>query len=353
MTNPPKLRSTLSTVKLSELNWPRRVAIRPESQRQPDFDQKFDSDTLFYDIFWRDGELTLIGPPIQLTGWRRRWRAIQILNHIKIPSFFSTRWTWRCRFGSRAFIATHRGAYREHITIGRKKYPVYKATPLTEHRKVFFTKQKNNDLESIRSWILTNTRLHSPDAFLIYDDQSTKYTIAELALALSDMPRPIYLQSFNFPHGAGAWNSSEWDSDFAQYGGLEHARLAWMRRDALMVNTDIDEIIECHDLFEKAENNPVIYFKGRWAYAPAGSNQKLHASHTYGDQVPTCPVKWIANLGKIPRKATLYVHEVQGTQHLLADFFYRHHFGVSNSWKFNREFAPPYNPSIHLYLEQL
>ena len=51
-------------VMLSSFTGVRRMPVRPAAHRQPDFDDKFDADTLFYDAFRGiDGRIVLVGPP--------------------------------------------------------------------------------------------------------------------------------------------------------------------------------------------------------------------------------------------------------------------------------------------------
>lgn len=55
------------------------------------------------------------------------------------------------------------------------------------NRRVLVTKSKNNDLQRIKDWALFHARAHGADAALLYDNDSDRYTPAEIMGALASV----------------------------------------------------------------------------------------------------------------------------------------------------------------------
>jgi hypothetical protein len=57
--------ASISGVTLPEDSPIRRDSPRPLERRRPDYEEKFDWLSLFYDVFWSGGRLTMVGPPLR------------------------------------------------------------------------------------------------------------------------------------------------------------------------------------------------------------------------------------------------------------------------------------------------
>lgn len=348
------LDSLTISVALHEVGLPARVPVRPVHLRQPDFDQQFDEATLFYDVFWRTGRLYLLGPPVQAKRKHQWVYALKLLARMSVNGVPAGLLWPRLKFSGKCLLIEIRAAKPGPVIIGGHRIHPSGPQFFTEGRKFFYTKQKDESPDAIRSWIDINWHLHRPDGFVIYDDRSTRYDLPELASRLRGLPCAVYLRSFNFLRGPSAWQGSNWDSDFSQYGALEHVRHAHLPPNALMVNCDIDEIIEPGGVFEQAERHAVVRFKGRWVYCEDPDLDGTHLGHTIGELDAACPFKWVVNLARLPWKASLEVHSVSKADDVVtSETVYRHHRGVNSSWKYDRSGAHMFDPTRHMRMTPL
>ena len=165
----------------------RRSAPRPQEQRDPGYDDAFEATFLFYDIFWRGGEVVMIGPPLRnllpiLDVARIELDGAAIphlpkpreLDRVQISSIPAAR-----PAGNLSFDA---GWVTAQVTVQRQHNEVFNG------RKVLFTLSKNNDLSWIEDWIDFHVRVHGVDAVLIYDNASDRYGPDELLDRMRSIP---------------------------------------------------------------------------------------------------------------------------------------------------------------------
>jgi hypothetical protein len=81
------------------------------------------------------------------------------------------------------------------------------------------------------NWIKFYKTVHHIDAVLFYDNNSDNYTLEELKeyLIKENLGVDVILVPWNFKYGpqGGAstgLKNAPWDSDFCQYGMMEHAK---------------------------------------------------------------------------------------------------------------------------------
>src|SRR5262249_24401538 len=123
--------------------------------------------------------------------------------------------------------------------------PTPSMSPLFKDKRVLFTLSKNNKIEWIADWIRYNRDIHGANAVLIYDNASTIYSPTELMERLRPMPgmNETCVVSWPFKYGPlGLGLLHYWDSNFCQYGMLEHARWMFLQQARSALNSDIDEL---------------------------------------------------------------------------------------------------------------
>lgn len=349
---------TLSSCRIDPDSGIRRQSPRPPHLRNADYDARFDFDTLFYDVYRAGPHVVFQGPPLH-----------SLLDHLRQSTPF------KGRLGFPRFSARHYGPHKRGEIwlrsdtdrvlldgpLGRHDLPVQPdMAPLFAGRRVVTTQSKDNGLRWISDWVRFYRRVHGADGFMVYDNASTRYTVAEVQAALDAEAEgcPAVAVDWPFPYGPqgglpGAINGVEtpWDSDFCQIGSLQHARFRFLRQAASVLNVDIDELVlpvDGQSIFAAAEASPggFVKFAGVWigtATGPGVTRQNCrHGDFIYrlAADEPLCTPKYCVVPGRSdPRKVTWSVHNLFGSRHnAVVDgrFLFRHMRGISNSWKEDR-----------------
>lgn len=350
---------TLSSVTLPAGGAVRREAARPAHLQNATYADRYDWDTVFYDVYRAGRHVVFQGPPF-----------LNLLPALKAAAPF------RNAFGFPRFKARHFGQKKrgeiwlrsdaDHFTIqnalGTFDIAVQPdMAPLFAGRRVITTLSQNNDLRWIADWVQFYVRMHGADGVLFYDNGSSAYSMAELQDTLDQASGgafPAVAISWPFPYGpqgglAGAVNGieTEWDSDFCQTGSLHHARHRFLRTARSVLNVDIDELVLGRDgqtIFAATEaaRSGFTKFPGLWigtaAQPPVSRATCRHADFVLRD-LPDgliCPPKWCLVPGRADRLADSWsVHNLFGARAnrvIDGNFAYRHMRGITNSWKEDR-----------------
>jgi hypothetical protein len=328
-----------------------RIPPRPQEERQAGYDLAFDRKTLFYDAFWVGSQLMLVGPPLR--NLRSATEAASVFVDDKSAG------------APAQFIDLDRASRSILECDGTGQSITFKFPDLTirtgigadcaelfEDRRAIVTMSKNNNLKWIEDWLTYHVRIHNADAILLYDNNSDAYDLDALRDTLSRVQgiKVAVIVVWNYLRGPPGGPSTIWDSDYCQYGGLEHARWRFLRRARSVLNCDIDELVLSTDdrtVFEHAESHEagVVGFHGRWIEnikldaEVTGHQEQRHAMFAYYvADAPRCPTKWCAVPTAIADHRQWLVHEISGSP--FADdkaLLYRHFKGISTHWKYSRE----------------
>jgi Glycosyl transferase family 2 len=152
--------------------------------------------------------------------------------------------------------------------------------------KVMVTQQTNSPIEWITQWIQYHHFIHGIEGFLIYDNNSTQYTTEELFKTISRSGVKIKVVSWPFTYGPKGSNSTPWDSDFAQYCMLEHAKQRYLRNARLVMHNDVDELVvtphgSIDDIMLHLHHSstPCFQYSGRWIEPyDVGSRQSMDST---------------------------------------------------------------------------
>jgi hypothetical protein len=332
-----------------------RMPPRPPESRQAGYDLAFDRKTLFYDVFRVGSRVMLIGPPLRnlqsavKSAFNDKCVAAQVLD--------------LDRAGRSLFECDSRA---QSITLDFPDFSVCAVigadgAELFEDRRAIVTMSKNNCLRWIEDWLTYHVKIHSVDAILLYDNNSDEYCLDALRDTLAKVRgiKVALIVVWNYLRGPSGWPSNIWDSDYCQYGGLEHARWRFLRRARSVLNCDIDELVVSADdrtVFEHAETHEagLVGFHGRCIEnvrlnVEAARHQELRHSMFgyYLADYPRSATKWCTIPTAIADDRQWLVHEISGLPFPRDNaLLFRHFKGITTHWKVEKPECD-YDSSIH------
>jgi hypothetical protein len=357
----------------------RREPTRPLPLRDEKFDQQFDATTLFFDAFRCEdsGRIVLPGPP--LFNLAPAFAAMRVT---ALPS------RTHCAFELRQldrhmqlWVKAPRGTERLRLAGAFGEFDVAIAAPAASpfrDRRVIFTLSKDNELEWIRDWVRFNRDIHSADAVLIYDNDSTRYTTGELLAAVRSVGGIAEAAVVHWPFRYGPQGTLAkglWDSDFCQLGAWEHARRKFLANARSVMNSDIDELVLCADgtsIFDKAERSPfgVARYGGRWVVAIDDAErvsadalprhrdfdvklrpQMQRTRFLLKRDAVACFPKWTVVPRRCPERTQWKVHTIGGwlpARLKTSGASFRHFREIGGNWKYERKVRETFDPARHV-----
>jgi hypothetical protein len=341
----------LSRLELDPSQALRRAPPRPPYWRQPGYEEQFDFLTVFYDCFASpDGRSwIMIGPPLANL-------EADVIAEIK-RAFFHDGSPARLLVRNERHVSTVRLASRKAaVPLGGAVF-VQQRLALQPNfsdwfrgRKVILTKTKDNELVWIRDWVQFYARKHGADAVLIYSNSTAADSCAEIADAI----RPVdgiavaVVVHWPYPFGPDGGEHAQWDSDFCEYGILEHARHRFLATAAAVVSGDVDELIITRNgssVFDLAGRSSTGYlsFAGQWIENAAmpRDGMRRHAHYRYRAREPQegAERKWVTVPARCPPESQWRVHSVtsmQADRELSALVAIRHFKAINTNWKVRR-----------------
>jgi hypothetical protein len=357
----------LSTLELRQETPLRRKSRRPTDRRAPDFDEKFDATTVFYDCFSsadRDW-IILVGPPL----FNLRSAVIP-----RLKRAFAQKWWSRyrhCRL-NRCDLLWLRSPVEfaeldGNLFLQRRIKVQPNRSEIFRGRRVLLTLSKDNELHWIRDWIEFHVRNHGCDAVLFYDNASTKYSSGEVRSTIDSVRGVEASAVVDWPYkfGPQGWYNDYWDSDFTQYGVLEHARRLFLPLATFVINGDIDELLitkgrePIGDLLSRSRHGYLCY-GGQWIenVSDRQDESRRHANFIYRsrDNPRTMIEKWTIAPQRTERARQWMVHEVAGARNdeeISAAVTYRHYRSITTNWKSKRWFPVEFDESKHVVDEEM
>ncbi len=343
--------------------WPvHRDPPRPAELRQADYLDKFDHDTLVYDAFPVGDTVRLSGPPLLnlATGLAESvWRLDGAEVTADLRDLDRTQGSW--------LSASAAGGERLTVTLGEATCSAEisgSGVDWFRGRSVLVTKSRNNDLRWITDWARFHASKQGVDAVLFYDNGSDRYrpedVLAALDVAGIDVA-VVVTWPFKFGPQGGNWEgltAAPWDSDFCEYGILEHARHRFLSEAAGVLNQDIDELAVSEDaagvfdLLASTESGAIRY-PGRWIENPrATDRQPPHFSDftVYDSTRKPSTSKWAIDPTRTQHAEQWKTHSVRGvTMTTTTRIRHRHFAGITSNWKYDRGGTAPVSPTRHRY----
>jgi len=330
-------------VLLPEASSLRRAPPRPPEKRQGGYEERFDDRTLWYDVLQAGDRIRLTGPPLLNLGDELGVSAavldgVDVTDRLALADGHNRgQRSWLAAAGSRLRLETAAGTLETEVSPDRAE--------LFADSRVLLTLSLDNDLAWIRDWVRFHVRQLGIDAVLFYDNGSTAYPLAELADAIAGVPgiRTAVVVPWPFSYGPGSGPFDLWDSDFCQYGVLDHSRWRYLRRARLYVNCDIDELIVApspRTLERELAASPkgVVSLPGRWIDnvrdAEHAASPPRHAQFTrYDARAAPSPSKWAVDPRRLVERALPLVHLVDKVANAPSErILFRHFRGIYNGW---------------------
>lgn len=341
---------------------------RPVELRQKNYDEKFDFDTVFTDVFkgtQDDGEdvIFLNGPPLLnlrdpflagtyvgadtgLVG-TRELRDVRSSQKSRVHGLGASR-TLR--------ISLENGLVRDVDIAANDRH-------LFRGRKCLVAISKDNELTWIRDWAQFYSRVHGVDAVLLYDNGSTRYDSADVLEALSSVEgiSVAVVVEWPYPFGpqGGNWDGLQnvrWDSTYCQAACLENARWRFLNEAEGVLHCDIDELMvsDSGTIFDElAASDGLVYFQGHWIEnlrKPGAEGVPAFQDYEWMDlrRQPTTR-KWLVDPRRCGNAGGWRTHHVIGVEGVQSTTTaHRHFLGISTSWKFDRETPVTFDPEFHV-----
>jgi len=336
----------LSALSLDPAGKYRREPRRPPHLRPPGYDDEFDWFTIFYDVFHSTDANTIwfVGPPAG-TLTNKIGTAILKATRAALPDIA----IWNMDRCTR-IQAPWKGS---NIAFGAEAIPRHIAVQPNcsewfRGKRVLLTKSKDNELHWIRDWAAFYVRNHGCNGVLLYDNGSTRYGRSDIDLALSGIRGLdiVVVVDWPYKHGPGAGTSGLWDSDFGQYGALEHARHRFLAHADACIYADIDELILTHDrssVFERVSRSRTgfISYKGIWienVRVEPFDAERRHAQFLYrrASHPASVEAKWAVVPARCPLGAQWRVHnvtEMKSDEVASQGVSIRHFRAINTNWR--------------------
>ena len=238
---------------------------------------------------------------------------------------------------------------------------------LFQGKNVIVTMSRNNELAWIGDWVRFHVETHGCNAVLLYDNASTNCRGAEIKdqiVSVRGIDAALVVD-WPFKLGPGGGPHWVWDSDFGQYGMLEHARHRYLPTASAVLNVDIDELVLTtagSSIFDLARRSDVGYvrFAGRWVENATSlmlnPPARRHKHYFYYRDGPTALPKWAVVPARCPPHAQWRVHDIAAMQPDVvasAAATLRHFKAINTNWKDERWKPEALDPAHHRIDEAL
>lgn len=357
---------SLSSIVLSNSSEFGREVPRARTLRQDDYLEKYDDKTIFYDVFHDGDKVRLSGPPLLNLKTMVESSGITSSGITPKDAYFSdldrTQNSWVAFDSAVKYVSFEGLGLKETVLVG-KSY-----TSVLSNSRVLVTKSKNNDLRWIREWIQFHVKNQGIDSVLLYDNSSTDYTpsdILESIQGIDGLRMAIIVEwPFKFGPQGGNWGgvkNAPWDSDYTEYGILEHARHRFLKEADLVISCDIDELVMSDDKRDVIQvmdslDSKVIAYQGRWINNVPTRPQRDSETVSFIDfgyfnpnDAPTTQ-KWSIQPRYCREAIQWKTHTIAGLDVLKTKKVSHRHFrGISNNWKTQRTKDQVFDSKVHIF----
>lgn len=342
----------------------KRIPSRPPQLQIHDFHDKFDYNTLWNDaVRVAANTILLIGPSLN--------NAVEFIQ--KYCNFVSDKdqildWTHIQLDRVSILVITVPSVISElYIVFEEHKWKINweEQSPVFNNKITAITISKNNEISWIKQWLEYHRKVHNLDGLVIYNNQSTLYTSEQLEQAIKRPDMEIKVVDYDVPYGpqgCGDWewkgmrgSSLPWDSDFAQYVMMEHAKWKYLTRSRLVISIDFDELLmtgqntlqQIADYCQTSENFAIAY-EGIWI-EPVNSKSMINAKDVelserkFSDYFSTAkqvhagiPIKHML----CPNRTLKYqwlIHGINGPHIKTDSISYGHYMAMNTGWSWTRD----------------
>jgi hypothetical protein len=301
----------------------------------------YDRTTLWYDAFWRGGQVYVVCPKLLNLLPLIRHACIK-LDGCKTP--ISKVRQYR-RYDT---IELRSSRHPTEISMEGEGFAVN--SPISQEQTHLFnglnahtTLSLNNDIRWICDFGRYMVKAQGLEAMLLFDNGSTDYCLEDVATALMKTGlKQVVIVSAPFKYGLKTvYNSNR--AKFLQTAMLNLARLRFFATARAVINADLDELIWSRggNVFDLTRRSFLGFsvFSGEWRFPhPQQRNIESHAAHDHkSNKTETCPCKYcIIPQGRL-KHLSWDVHRLSGLpfKKILRNpnigFYHCHH--TSTQWK--------------------
>lgn len=302
----------------------RRVPPRRPDDRQENYIERFDFDTVFSDVFIQDGRVWMVAPPflnlqMELEASKFVWNFKDVSNNIHFENLN--------RMSRASFpVEDENGRLDIDSTLGRWTINVERVrTAELDGANALVTQQQDNRLEWIAYWAFFNSQINGIDSVVIYDNCSSLYSAETVDQILGKIPgiRNHIVVKWDTPYGAPGGPNSVWDSDYGQHISWEHARRTFLREAATACIIDVDELpvsLSGNPVAQlvRESSNPVLLFRRQPIRQYRNRTQRdgklrVHRDFSLGEtRGAWLAEKYAFSPSRLPESSQLLVHQVLG-----------------------------------------
>lgn len=326
-----------------------RDRIGPFEERHSSYDDTYDFDTLFYDVYFdrSTSQVVLVSPPllnfkrlIEDTEFFIDEHAVQINSVVDISR------------GSLIFIDaedyTPQQLSFQHPRFSGEVQINCTSLDAFAGKNAVYAISKNNHLEWIIDWLTYYANAHDANAVVLYDNASTDYTIDELTQAITSVQGidTVAIGRANFPFGPRGTSNTDYKSLFLQRTMAEIGRRRLLLKSRAVLNVDIDELMYSHSrqsIFDATVASQEGYVRANavWVYVDPTEikDTPSFSAHRYvsGTGRPKANRKFcIDPQGPLVGKQWL-THFINSRRDPVDPDFVMWHFSkISTGWKYDR-----------------
>ena len=230
--------------------------------------------------------------------------------------------------------------------------------------KISYTLQKDEHLNHIHDWATFQFQEYLTDAVIVFDNNSeSSYDFNTLSSSLIDFGESIFLKQVPFKYGpAGTTADGELLKAYkdlllqaSMFDYVKSCILLAGLQEALLLNTDIDELIFCRagatPFSLLTEDKLALLFCGYWCYPSvflSDSGMTTHDDHIFIDPINRISgdKKWLLRVNQATFPCWQSAHLISrlpdnGDPGSVIDepdnqAFFLHHYDVTNRWRGTR-----------------
>lgn len=301
------------------------------------FDETYDYDILFADVF-RIGETVIFVSPPFLNFKQTLETELLIIDENNFSYDLDFYKMDRCDIATANIpenvnkIYFYRNNNEFFEVIIKKRHTKF------DDKKVICTMQKNETIERIICWITYYNLIYDIDGFIIFDNQSTDYTVDFLSDTLTKKFPNILIEivNWNMPFGV---LGPPWDSDWSQYVFLNLCKYNFCYESKLVLNHDLDEYFvseySIDEIIESmiSQNISTVIYESKNISTYTDGNSKILNDYYYyyPKEVDRDKMtKWIT-IPKLDRSCIWNLHTIFGnTVDKTEEFYYAHMWILSS-----------------------
>ena len=373
----------MRSFKFSNFNLDNRSALAPKGlskRERMDYLSKADLETFIYDILFDDdmSSALLISPRMTSEGAKFLQNLIDECDNADMNFLVDT--TQNCVIEIKALKGELDNKVLKLFNLNKNDLPsiIYFLKEVCP-KKISFTIQKDESLAHIDAWIAHQFDDLGADCVVVFDNNSTSYTVDQLSTHCKQFSKPVFVQSIPFlygPAGKGVdGHEYRWKDLCLQRSMLEYVKFSSLIAspdvEVLLLNTDVDEfLISRSSPFDEVNDSvDFVAFRGFWCYPNSDSSDLVrnqlaklffHEDHTLiaSPFEFNTTSKWIFRIKGVNSCLPLGVHGVEDSENLKAvgytssNSYLLHHRYVNTGWKTNARIDPSFMPKQMITFER-